>query len=169
MTWSLLTTPTHEFLPDEEGLRALSVEKSVTHELRPGQPSVITSVPTESPPSPPLLHDLLDGKSDEERKTYPVYEGVIGYFRDAIYRLSRVSYDGNQQHNAGQHLHWARGKSTDQRNCVMRHLMAGEEYDYSDEAEKHIFSRLWRDMADAQLYLERKYNIRPPVNARTSD
>lgn len=112
-------------------------------------------------------HDLLDGMSAEERKEYPVYEGVLGYFRDAIYRVAHVSYVGNEQHNPGQPLHWARGKSTDQRDCFMRHLMAGDANDFSAEAEDHIFSRLWRDLADAQLYLEKKYNIQPPVNART--
>lgn len=111
--------------------------------------------------------DLLDGKTAEERKQYPVYEGVIGYFRDAIFRLAKVSYDGNQQHNPGQPLHWARGKSMDQLDCVLRHCMAVDLNDMSDETEAHLASAFWRAGAILQLYLENKYGIRPPINARS--
>lgn len=117
----------------------------------------------------PLKRDLLDGKSAEERKQYPVFEGVIGYFRDAIFRKAHVSWVGNEQHNKGQPLHWARGKSTDQMDCIMRHALAVDLSDMSDETEQHLASLSWRADAALQLYLERKYSITPPVNARSDD
>lgn len=107
-----------------------------------------------------ILRDLLDGKSAEERKTYPLYSGVIAYFRDALLRVAHVSYVGNEQHNPTQPLHWARGKSTDQLDCIARHMASCEE-------EEHLAAMTWRALAELQIYLEKKYNIVPPPNART--
>lgn len=114
-----------------------------------------------NPPPPIVLkRDLLDGLTAEQRKTYPAYSGFIAYFRDAMYRVAHVSYVGNEQHNPGQPLHWARGKSMDELDCATRHLMACEE-------EEHLAAMAWRAMAALQKYLERKYNIKPPLNARS--
>src|SRR6185312_4208739 len=55
-------------------------------------------------------------------------EGEDGLKRDA----ARVSYLGNQQHNPGQPLHWARGKSMDQLDAAARHeaeYRAGKRFD----------------------------------------
>ena len=113
------------------------------------------------------LRDLLDGKSAAERKTCPLFSGVIGYFRDALFRVANVSYVGNEQHNPGQPLHWARGKSKDQMDCVLRHAAEVDEDDFSDATEAALASLAWRSLAALQLYLERKYDIQPPVNARS--
>lgn len=114
-----------------------------------------------------MKESLLEGMSDAERKEYPLFDGVIGYFRDALLRLAHVSYVGNQQHNPGQPLHWARGKSTDQLDCVLRHLSSVDVNDMSDEVEKHLASAFWRVGAILQIYLEKKYDIYPPINARS--
>jgi|SRR6516165_367653 hypothetical protein len=113
--------------------------------------------------------DLLENKNAEERKTYPLYSGVIAYFRDALYRVAHVSWCGNQQHNPGQPLHWARGKSVDQMDCVLRHAAEYDPTDLSEASENALFSMIWRALAEGQRYLERKYNITPPVNARSDD
>lgn len=105
------------------------------------------------------LKDLLDGFDAETRKKYPVYDGFVAYFRDAMFRVSRVSWEGNEQHNPGEPLHWSRGKSTDQDNCVLRHLMAGDE-------EEHAAQCAWRALARLQLLLERKWNIKPPAGVK---
>ena len=120
-------------------------------------------------PAAVLKRDLLDGLSAQDRKTYPLYEGVIGYFRDALYRVARVSWVGNQQHNPGQPLHWARGKSMDQMDCVLRHASEVDMGDHSDYVENALASLAWRSLAALQLYLEAKYNITPLVNARSDD
>lgn len=114
-----------------------------------------------------LKERFLDGMSADERKKYPIFEGVIGYFRDVLPRVAHVSYVGNQQHNPGQPLHWARGKSKDQRDCIARHLTEYDPNDFSKESEEALFSMIWRAMAEGQIYLERKYGIKPPVNARS--
>jgi hypothetical protein len=107
----------------------------------------------------PHLPNLIDGKSAAQRKEYPVKTGFLDYFRDAVFRVAHVSYVGNQQHNPGQPTHWARGKSTDQLDCLVRHVMCSDE-------EEHLASAAWRAMAELQLYLENKYNIKPPPGAK---
>jgi hypothetical protein len=65
----------------------------------------------------------LFGTDYDARKAIPVFEGVLMYFPKAIAAVAEVSAAGNTQHNPGQPLHWARGKSMDQYNTALRHLM----------------------------------------------
>ena len=109
--------------------------------------------------NPTMFRDLLEGKTSAERKEYPVKTGVIDYFRDALFRVAKVSYDGNQKHNPGQPTHWARGKSNDHQDCCARHLFCNE-----DELEAAECA--WRALAHLQLLLEKKYNIAPPPGCK---
>jgi len=118
---------------------------------------------------PVLRRDLLDGLSAQDRKTYPIREGLFGYFFNALARVARVSFIGNQQHNPGQPLHWARGKSTDQMDCMLRHAGEFDENDFSDASEDAGAAMCWRALAVFEIYLERKYGLRPPKNARSDD
>ena len=59
----------------------------------------------------------------KERKTIPLWSGLFKYFPDALVEVARLSYIGNLQHNPGQPLHWAREKSTDQEDTILRHLL----------------------------------------------
>ena len=59
-----------------------------------------------------------------ERKQYPVASGVLDYFPDAIVAISNLSQRGNDQHNPGQPLHWAREKSGDESDTMLRHFLA---------------------------------------------
>ena len=106
-----------------------------------------------------MLHDLLANMASEERKKYPVKTGVIDYFRDALFRMARVSYEGNQKHNPGEPLHWARGKSDDHGDCCARHLFCNDEEQEAAEAA-------WRACAHLQLLLEKKYHIAPPPGVK---
>lgn len=109
-----------------------------------------------------LKHDLLSGMSAEERKKHPLYSGVIAYFRDALFMVARISYDGNEQHNPGMPLHWARGKSTDQLDCVLRHVASFDEGNIYE-----LGQAAWRALAQLQIALEKEYGILPPPNARS--
>ena len=57
------------------------------------------------------------------RKEIPLASGVFDYFPDALAEVAKVSKTGNDQHNPGQPLHWARGKSTDQADTMLRHFI----------------------------------------------
>ena len=104
-------------------------------------------------------HDLLAHKTSAERKEYPVKTGVIDYFRDALFRVAKVSYEGNERHNPGQPLHWSRGKSADHGDCAARHMFCND-----DEVE--AAEAAWRALAHLQLLLEKKYNIAPPPGCK---
>lgn len=92
----------------------------------------------------------------QERKGLPVYSGVLCYFHDALAEVARVSKIGNDQHNPGQPLHWAREKSTDQLDAALRHLLdraSGEQFD--EDGGSHLGKAAWRILAELQLESER--------------
>ncbi len=88
----------------------------------------------------------------KERKKIPIYSGVLKYFPDAIAEVAKVSYAGNEQHNPGEPLHWAREKSTDQEDTVVRHLMEAGKID--SDGQRHTAKAAWRILAMLQLEIE---------------
>src|ERR1035437_11166541 len=58
-----------------------------------------------------------------KRKRIPLASGVLDYFPLALCAVAECSHKGNDQHNPGQPLHWAREKSGDHRDALMRHLI----------------------------------------------
>lgn len=88
----------------------------------------------------------------QERKERPVARGVLDYFPDAIAAVANVSYVGNAQHNPGEEMHWARGKSKDHADCIARHLM--ERGTLDDDGLRHSAKVAWRALAMLQLELE---------------
>lgn len=57
------------------------------------------------------------------RKLMPVASGVMKYFPDAILLCAWISRAGNDKHNPGESLHWAKEKSTDEPDCEARHML----------------------------------------------
>jgi len=98
-----------------------------------------------------------------ERKKYPVYSGVLGYFPAAIAEIAKVSYVGNLQHNNGEPLHWARGKSTDQGDTALRHIMDHEVNALDTDGCYHLAKAAWRILARLQLYLEEQGAPKAPL------
>lgn len=108
------------------------------------------------------------GRDHAARKALPIMR-VLGYFTAAIAGLTRHAVRGNNQHNPGEPLHWARGKSTDHAECVGRHsfdmmdLHAWLERNPThpdrervlDELEHEYDARLWRAAADSQEFYEK--------------
>ena len=93
----------------------------------------------------------------KERKETPIYSGVVKYFPRALEEVARVSHTGNEQHNPGEPMHWAKEKSTDEQDALMRHLTdhaKGEEYD--TDGSLHLAKVAWRAMAGLERYLEWK-------------
>ncbi len=87
-----------------------------------------------------------------ERKQAPVFSGAVSYFPDALWQVSVCSQRGNEQHNKGEPLHWAREKSTDEPDALLRHLM---QYDQMDEdGILHAAKVAWRALALLQKTLE---------------
>jgi len=88
------------------------------------------------------------------RKQCPVATGVLDYFPDALIAVAKVSYKGNQQHNPGQPLHWARSKSTDQDDTIIRHFLQRGGLD--TDGTPHSAKLAWRALALLQIEEEQR-------------
>lgn len=87
-----------------------------------------------------------------ERKATPICTGFVDYFGDAMAVVAQVSKVGNDQHNPGQPLHWAKEKSTDHADCIMRHLIDRGTTD--TDGIRHTAKVAWRAMALLQTELD---------------
>lgn len=88
----------------------------------------------------------------KQRKNLPITRGVLDYFPDAIAAVAEVSRLGNEQHNPGQPLHWAREKSTDHADCIARHLI--ERGTADTDGARHSAKLAWRALALLQTEIE---------------
>jgi hypothetical protein len=101
-------------------------------------------------PEPPIGGPLPTDK--QARKDTPIVSGVLDYFPAAIAEVARVSKAGNDQHNPGQPMHWARGKSGDEADALSRHLL--ERGTVDDDGLRHSAKLAWRALALLQKELE---------------
>jgi hypothetical protein len=90
-----------------------------------------------------------------ERKKFPVASGLMDYFPDALVAVARVSYEGNEQHNPGQPLHWARGKSQDEADTMQRHFLQRGTID--TDGQRHSAKMVWRALAILQKEIEAEH------------
>jgi len=97
-----------------------------------------------------IISKLPEGGAD--RKGLPVTAGVLDYFPLAIAAVAEVSRVGNEQHNPGEPLRWAREKSTDHANCIARHLI--ERGNRDTDGVRHSAKLAWRALALLQTELE---------------
>lgn len=81
----------------------------------------LVGVPNYAPPWMTLPADSND------RKNYPIFRGCLRYFPAALAGIARTSKLGNDKHNPGEEMHHARGKSADQGDCILRHLIDVED------------------------------------------
>jgi len=79
------------------------------------------------------------------RKRIPIASGVLDYFPRALAAVAEVSLVGNDKHNPGQPLHWAKHKSTDQADCIARHLI--ERGGMDENGVRHSAQLAWRALA----------------------
>lgn len=98
-------------------------------------------------------------QDSKERKEYPLYRGLMKYFPSALAEVAKVSKIGNDKHNPGEKMHHARGKSTDQEDCILRHLIdLSEDYGKGKGRDENGVPQVayiaWRALALAQVWLE---------------
>lgn len=92
-------------------------------------------------------------EDDALRGQYPMAEGCLDYFPNALAEVSRISFEGNQKHNPGQPMHWSRGKSTDHRNKILRHTVDSRME--NEDGIEHAAQAAWRALAYLQEKIER--------------
>ena len=90
----------------------------------------------------------------KERKQTPLFSGVLAYFPDALIEVAKCSWQGNEQHNPGQPLHWDRSKSGDHKDCIVRHLLEAGTVD--GDGIRHAAKLAWRALALLQLEMEKE-------------
>lgn len=119
-----------------------------THELNPGEyaPNAIEVMRA-------VLQPELLPLDSAERKAIPLVTGVLDYFPAALREVAKVSKFGNDKHNPGEPLHWARGKSMDQVDAIGRHLLERGEID-PENGLRQSAQLAWRALAMLQLELE---------------
>jgi hypothetical protein len=142
--------------------RTLAVTEIEEHNARQDNARVLQNPPAAPPRALPLRQRLLPPDA-AERKQYPVGTGVLDYFPDALAEVAKVSFTGNQQHNPGQPLHWARGKSMDHSDTIIRHYIERGTLDI--DGMRHTAKLAWRVLALLQQELEAEFNLPLPRGA----
>lgn len=144
--------PFSRFIP-EGVLRAhpLTAISSSVPVIRPGATAAEAFAVLQRPVLP------LDAKS---RNDYPLWDGLFAYFGSALCEVARLSKIANDQHNPGEPLHWARNKSLDHKNKILKHILDAELMD-TDET-LHATKLAWRSLALLQTILEKRGAPVPP-------
>lgn len=88
------------------------------------------------------------------RDDYPLFTGLLAYFPHALSEVARCSKVGNDQHNPGEQLHWARHKSTAHADKILRHLRDSLFEPLDDDGVLHVVKVAWRALALAEEALE---------------
>lgn len=97
-----------------------------------------------------------------KRLEYPMADGLLDYFPNALAEVARLSHVATHQHHPDKGMHWDRSKSTDHRNKIMRHLIDTGLRD--DKGMRHSAMVAWRALALLQDELERDEGL-PPSRA----
>jgi hypothetical protein len=104
--------------------------------------------------------DAVLPTDSEARKEIPLFSGVLNYFPLACAAVARLSKKGNDKHNPGQPLHWAREKSTDHLDCIARHLVDVHTKNADGEYEDAT-AMAWRALAVLQELEEKRLGKGP--------
>lgn len=107
-----------------------------SHEINPAEDKHTPKLPTDA----------------KARKDAPIARGVLDYFPNALAAVAELSRIGNEQHNPGQPMHWAKHKSTDHADCIVRHLIDRGTVD--TDGVRHATKVAWRALALLQTELE---------------
>lgn len=115
--------------------------------------------------------ELLPGNTlpedDNLRNEWPMADGLLDYFPNALAEVARVSLLAGAKHHPGEPIHWERGKSMDHRNKIVRHLMdSGKKDKYGN---RHSAGLAWRALALLQEELEAELGYGTPRNAKEPD
>jgi hypothetical protein len=112
---------------------------------------ILADGPQDKPERKQAVSDIF-GSTPEQRKTAPIYTGLLSYFPLACAAVARHSVASNEQHNPGEPVHWAQDKSIGTGDQIVRHLTEG-----------HLEACAWR----ALELLERKLRALPPFATDT--
>lgn len=92
-------------------------------------------------------------QDDQERKDAPMFRGLLGYFPMALFAVAAHSLESDRKHNPDNPNapQWARNKSPDHADCIIRHLI---DADNPGERGYHLRAIAWRALAMLQEHYE---------------
>ena len=141
--------------PEGEIVRTLTAEEIRAREVAGGSPPSSTLFdPAIAMLMETVFPKALEDMTSEERKNTPLYSGVLAYFPDALAAVAQLSKFGNDKHNPGQPLHWAKEKSKDHLDCIARHL-AGQGTLDPESGFLHDVGLAWRALANLQTIIDK--------------
>lgn len=117
--------------------------------LYDGATNLCQECDTPAPAQEPKLTLPVDSAA---RKAIPM-AAVLDYFPAALVEVAKLCKAGNDKHNPGTPLHWARGKSHDHADCVIKHFIDRGIPDPDDNIS-HTVKLVWRSLALLQLECE---------------
>lgn len=118
---------------------------------------------TKCPVNACSIHPTLPGDA-KARKEIPLARGLMDYFPAALAEVAALSKKGNDQHNPGQEMYWAREKSTDHADCILRHMLERGMID--TDGVRHSAKVAWRALAMLQIELEQEAGAPKPRGAK---
>jgi hypothetical protein len=86
------------------------------------------------------------------RKETPMARGLLDFFPGALAEVAHLSWVATQQHHPGEELHWDKNKSTDEADCIIRHLVDRGKFD--TDGVRHSAKVAWRALALLQRELD---------------
>jgi hypothetical protein len=104
----------------------------------------------------PVFNDA-PARTSAQRKAQPIATGVLAYFPRAMAAIAEHSKRGNDKHNPGEPLHWAREKSTDEADSCVRHIvdaLADGPLALDADGGPHLVGAAWRVLAWLERALE---------------
>lgn len=107
-----------------------------------------------------VQHGLCPSSGASEaskRKGQPITTGVLDYFPDALLAIAECSMAGAIQHNLDGPLHWAKEKSTDEADALVRHLLQRGTVD--TDGIGHTVKVAWRALALLQREIENERDV----------
>lgn len=132
---------------------------TLTHTGTGNEEFVLLDAPDAPAPAPAPTCAVRESRTrtlpddDDERKATPLARGCLLYFPAALVEVARVSHRGNEQHNPGEPIHWARGKSMDQVDTLLRHVLDACE-SKGETRLRHLAAAAWRALAELQIECE---------------
>lgn len=107
--------------------------------------------------------DMYLTNDKQARKEAPLARGLFGYFPNACLHVAHVSFVANAQHNPGEPMQWAVGKSQDEPDCELRHMLdAMGASAFDDDGLLHKAKKAWRAIADLERDILARYpNAQP--------
>jgi hypothetical protein len=114
--------------------------------------TVIVVQPVRVEPHPRASKVALLPTGYQDRKDIPICTGVLDYFPLALASVAVCSRVANEQHNPGEPMHWAKEKSTDEVNTLVRHLL--ERGTRDRDGIRHSAKVAWRALANLQREID---------------